>query len=76
MLTESQREILEAIHKYIQDNGISPTVRNICDLVGFKSSSTVHGYLGNLENQGFITKIDSSPRSISVTEKGLNIIKG
>lgn len=74
MLTERQEEILRAIHKYIQANRISPTVRNICDLVGLRSSSTVHGYLSNLEKDGFITKLDNSPRSITVTEKGMELI--
>lgn len=57
MLTERQEEILKAIHKYIQVNGISPTIRNICDLVGLKSSSTVHGYLKVLRDWMYYRKI-------------------
>ncbi|QUH20257.1 LexA family protein [Alkaliphilus sp. B6464] len=52
----------------------NPTVRNIRDLVGVKSSSTVHGYLTALEHEGYITKVEGSPRSIAITEKGLNLI--
>ncbi|MBU5677798.1 winged helix-turn-helix transcriptional regulator [Alkaliphilus sp. MSJ-5] len=74
MLTERQMEILKAIHQYIQANSISPTVRNIVDLVGLKSSSTVYRHLSNLEKEGYITKIDTSLRSITITEVGLKLI--
>ncbi|WP_212376688.1 LexA family protein [Alkaliphilus sp. B6464] len=75
MLTERQMGILKAIHQYIQANSISPTVRNIVDLVGVKSSSTVHGHLSSLEKEGYIAKIDGSPRSISITEKGISALE-
>lgn len=74
MITDKQREVLEVIHKYIQANNISPTVRNIRDLTGFRSSSTVHSYLTALEQEEYISKIEGSPRSITVTEKGKAII--
>jgi len=75
MLTERQIEILKVIYQYIQANGISPTIRNICDLVGLRSSSTGHGYLSVLESSGYITKMETIPRSIVITEKGLELIK-
>ncbi|QUH20666.1 hypothetical protein [Alkaliphilus sp. B6464] len=37
MLTKIDKEILKAINSYVNANGISPTVRNICDLVELKS---------------------------------------
>jgi len=55
VLTKRDKEILKAIDSYVNANGISPTIRNICDLVGLRSSSTVHGYLNRLEIEGFIT---------------------
>ncbi|QUH21630.1 helix-turn-helix domain-containing protein [Alkaliphilus sp. B6464] len=75
MLTERQMEILKAIHQYMQANSISPTVRNIRDLVGVKSSSTVHGHLTALEHEGYITKVEGSPRSIAVTKKGISALE-
>ena len=75
MLTNKQGMILKAIYLYIQANGISPTVRNICDLVGLKSSSTGHGYINVLESRGYITRKKTIPRSILITEKGLELIK-
>lgn len=76
MLTKRDKEILKAINSYVNANGISPTVRNICDLVGLRSSSTVHAYLNRLEIEGFITKMDIIPRSIKITKKGIDIVEG
>lgn len=64
MGTDKQIEILKIIKKYVDENKIAPTVREICDLSGLKSTSTVHGYLTKLEEQGYIQKKDNSPRSI------------
>ena len=75
MLTEKQIDILKAIYLYIQANGISPTVRNICDLVGVRSSATGHSYINALESRGYITRKKTIPRSIVITEKGLELIK-
>ncbi|MGF7059305.1 LexA family protein [Brassicibacter mesophilus] len=75
MLTRKQKDVLRAIDVYINANGISPTVRNLCDLLGLKSSSTVHGYLNRLEKDGCITKKDTIPRSIRITERGNFILK-
>lgn len=76
MLTKREKEILKAINSYVNANGISPTVRNIYDLVGLRSSSTVHAYLNRLEIEGFITKMDIIPRSIKITKKGIDIVEG
>ncbi|MBU5677601.1 transcriptional regulator [Alkaliphilus sp. MSJ-5] len=76
MLTKRDKEILKAINSYVNANGISPMVRNICDLVELRSSSTVHAYLNRLEIEGFITKMDIILRSIKITKKGVDIIEG
>lgn len=65
-LTEKQREVLGIIQDFITVKGISPTVREIADRCGIKSTSTVHGYLKRLEREGYISKIKESPRSIKV----------
>ena len=74
MITEKQKEVLKSTHVYINANGISPTVRNLCDLVGVKSSSTIHKYLTELQQEGYITKIDTIPRSIRITVKGSSLL--
>ena len=70
-MTERQREILETINNYIEKEGISPTVRELCDMTGIKSTSTIHGYIKRLQNQGYIHMIKGSPRSIRILKKHL-----
>lgn len=70
MLTKKQNEILDIIIKYIEHEGIAPTTREIGELAGLSSTSTVHGYLTRLEERGYITRRKESPRSIRVIKKG------
>lgn len=66
MLNEREAQILDAIKDYIEANGFSPTVRELCEIVGLKSSSTVHNHLKKLQSKGFITKMGNSPRTIKI----------
>lgn len=63
-LTERQQQILNAITSYINEKGYPPTVRELADMVGIKSSSTLHGHLQRLEKKGYITKEKGKPRTI------------
>lgn len=67
-MTRKQLEVLNTIKDYIDREGIPPTVRELCDIVGLKSSSTMHGYIKRLENQGYISMIKGSPRSIRIVK--------
>ena len=69
MLNEREFQILDAIKDYIEQNGFSPTVRELCEIVGLKSSSTVHNHLNKLESKGFITKMGNSPRTLKVLKE-------
>ena len=66
MLTFKQKVLLELIELYINEHGYSPTVRELADLFGVKSTSTMHGYLERLEKDGYISKHDTLPRTIKV----------
>lgn len=66
MLTDKQKEVLELIEIYIKEQGYSPTVRELMHLCGFKSTSTMHGYLNRLEEKGYISRCKISPRTIKV----------
>jgi repressor LexA len=66
MLTTKQKRILEIIEKYINKNKISPTTRELANLSGIKSTSTIHDYLEQLKKKGFITWHDKMPRTIQV----------
>lgn len=69
MLTMKQKKVLYIIDEYIEKNKISPTIREIQELVGLKSTSTIHEYIKRLEKKGYISRIDASPRSIKVEKR-------
>ena len=68
MLTEREKEILQTIIDYIEDNEYVPSVREICDMVGLKSPSTVHGHLKKLKDKGYIERKENSPRAMKVVK--------
>lgn len=57
-------KILDTIINYIEENGFSPTVRELGELVGIKSTSTVHEHLKKLKEQGKIEWNPTQPRTI------------
>ncbi len=74
-LTNSQERILFYIRDEIFTKGYPPTVREICEAVGFSSTSTVHEHLKNLENKGYIRRDPTKPRAIEVLDDdGNNLI--
>lgn len=66
MLNDREKEILEVINNYILVNEFSPTVREIGEMVGLKSSSTVHNYLKGLEEKGYLERHKSCPRALKL----------
>ena len=65
-LTARQREILELISSTVASRGYPPSVREIGDVVGLSSPSTVHSHLSTLASEGFIRRDPSKPRAIEV----------
>jgi repressor LexA len=66
--TENQERILAYIKKEVQERGYPPSVREICEAVGLKSTSTVHSHLVRLEKRGLIRRDLTKPRAIEITE--------
>jgi SOS-response transcriptional repressor LexA len=66
MLTTKQEEVLTAIKQYIENENISPTVRDIGNMIGLSSTSTVQKHLDLLEQKGYIKRRKETPRSISI----------
>ena len=62
-LPEKQQRVLAFVKERLGD-GIPPTVREICDACGIKSTSTVHAYLKRLEEEGYIDRMDGLNRAI------------
>jgi repressor LexA len=67
-LSEKQKKILEFLKEEIRTKGYPPSVREICNAVGLKSTSTVHGYLERLEKKGFIRRDPAKPRAIEILD--------
>lgn len=65
---EVRKRMCQFISKYIDDMGYSPTVREIGDAVGLKSSSNVYSHLTRLEIEGRIESKPNCPRTIKVIE--------
>ena len=55
-ITDKQREILEYIKNEILNRGFPPAVREICEAVNLKSTSSVHAHLESLEKNGYIRR--------------------
>lgn len=65
-LTEKEKRMLEYITEVIEENGYSPSVRDIRSALGIKSTATVHGYLERLEKKGYIRKESGKSRTLTV----------
>ncbi|MBE5801184.1 MAG: transcriptional repressor LexA [Clostridiales bacterium] len=63
---DTQAKILAYIEKASLQNGYPPSVREICDAIGLKSTSTVHGHLIRLEKKGLLYRNSMKPRAITV----------
>lgn len=57
------------IESFIEENGYSPSVRELCTGLGFNSTSTAQYYLKKLREQGLISETNLKKRSITLTEK-------
>ncbi len=67
-LSKNQKAILDFIKSELRTKGYPPSVREICDAVGLKSTSTVHGHLERLEKKGYIRRDPTKPRAIEVLD--------
>ncbi len=65
-ISKKQMEILDYIKEKVRDKGYPPSVREICEAVSLKSTSTVHGHLTKLEDLGFIRRDLTKPRAIEI----------
>ena len=63
---DNQQRILDFIKSEIQTKGYPPSVREIAQAVGLKSTSTVHGHLQRLEKRGLLHRDAMKPRAMEV----------
>ena len=74
-ITDKQQEILEYIKKEILNRGFPPAVREICDAVHLKSTSSVHSHLETLEKNGYIRRDPTKPRAIEILDDNFNLTR-
>ena len=74
-ITEKQKEILEYIKSQILERGFPPAVREICEAVNLKSTSSVHSHLETLEKNGYIRRDPTKPRAIEILDDSFNLTR-
>lgn len=74
-ITPKQQEILDYIKEEILKKGYPPTVREICETVHLKSTSSVHSHLETLEKNGFIRRDPTKPRAIEICDDSFQVVR-
>ena len=74
-ITAKQQEILEYIKEQILKKGYPPAVREICEAVRRKSTSSVHAHLETLEKNGYIRRDPTKPRAIEILDDTFNLTR-
>ena len=74
-ISKKQQEILEYIKNEIINRGFPPAVREICEAVHLKSTSSVHSHLEALEKNGYIRRDATKPRAIEIIDDQFNLVR-
>lgn len=74
-ISAKQNEILEYLKAQIISRGYPPAVREICEAVHLKSTSSVHSHLETLEKNGYIRRDPSKPRAIEIVDDEFNLTR-
>lgn len=74
-ISPKQKEILEYIKSEIINRGYPPAVREICEAVHLKSTSSVHSHLETLEKNGYIRRDPTKPRAIEIVDDSFNLTR-
>ena len=74
-ISKKQQEILEYIKMQILQRGFPPAVREICEAVNLKSTSSVHSHLETLEKNGYIRRDPTKPRAIEILDDNFNLTR-
>lgn len=74
-ITNKQKEILDFLKEEILKKGYPPTVREICETVHLKSTSSVHAHLETLEKNGYIRRDPTKPRAIEIVDDSFQSVR-
>jgi len=74
-ITDKQREILKYMESETMLKGYPPSVREICQAVHLKSTSSVHAHLNSLEKNGYIRRDPTHPRAIEILDESFQMVR-
>lgn len=74
-ISNKQQEILDYIKEEILKRGYPPAVREICEAVNLKSTSSVHSHLETLEKNGYIRRDPTKPRAIEICDDSFQMVR-
>lgn len=74
-ITAKQQEVLDYIKETILKKGYPPAVREICEAVKLKSTSSVHSHLETLERNGYIRRDPTKPRTIEILDDSFGLTR-
>lgn len=69
-LTSRQRMVLDVIRRSVAERGYPPTLREIGNVMGIRSTNGVNDHLTCLEKKGYLTRQDMKSRALRLTERG------
>ncbi len=64
-------KVMDYIRKFSEENGYTPSVREIGQQCGIKSTATVHSYIEKLQAKGYLNKSDNKKRSVTIGKSGM-----
>lgn len=73
MLTPKQKNVLEFLQRFIQENGYSPSYQEIANAFGLSSRSTAQKYVERLRDAGYLDMDANSKRGVSVKQSGIHL---
>ncbi len=73
--TPKQQEILDFIKGFILDRGYPPSIREICEGVNLKSTSSVFVHLEGLEKKGYIKRDSSKTRAVEICDDSFQMLR-
>ena len=74
-ISTKQQEILDYLKTQVLSKGYPPSVREICEAVRLKSTSSVHSHLETLEKNGYIRRDSTKPRAIEIVDDEFNLTR-
>ena len=74
-ISSKQQEILDYLKTQVLSKGYPPSVREICEAVHLKSTSSVHSHLETLEKNGYIRRDPTKPRAIEIVDDEFNLTR-